>query len=130
MRKLWSLLVAVALVGCAGSPIQVAQTAEQKAYAVYGTFVIAEEQAVKLTAPSSNLSPTAKGAIIAASQKAQPAVDTLLNGLGQYNTARADFEAAKIDKPAFQVVVDKLGGWVAQAQILVGNLTVAIKGAR
>lgn len=130
MTKLWSLLAAVALVGCAGSPIKVAQTTEQKAYALYGTFVIAEEQAAKLTAPTSTLPASAKQAIIAASVKAQPAVDTLLKGLGQYEAARADFEASKIDKPAFQVVVDKLGGWVLQAQELVGGLTTSLKGAR
>lgn len=130
MKKLWCLLAAVALVGCAGSPIKVAQTTEQKAYALYGTFVIAEEQAAKLTAPTSNLSPAAKTAIIAASQRAQPAMDVVLLGISQYEAARADFEAAKIDKPAFQVVVDKLGGWVAQAQALVGPLLISLKGAR
>ncbi len=130
MFKRWfSMVLALALVGCAGSPLKVAQTTEQKAYALYGTFVIAEEQAAKLTAPTSNLSPAAKTAIIAASQRAQPAMDVVLAGISQYETARADFEAAKIDKPTFQVVVDKLGGWVTQAQALVATLLVSLKGA-
>lgn len=130
MTRFVSLVLALALVGCAGSPLKVAQTTEQKAYALYGTFVIAEEQAAKLSAPTSNLSPQAKGAIIAASQKAQPAVDAMLKGLSQYEAARADFEAAKIDKPAFQVVVDKLAGWVQQATGLVNGLSTSLKGAR
>jgi hypothetical protein len=130
MKRLVVLYAAAfVLTACVGSPLRVAQTTEQKAYALYGTFVIAEEQAAKLTAPTSTLAPAAKAAIIAASQRAAPAMDVVISGIGQYEAARADFEAAKIDKPAFQVVVDKLGGWVAQAQALVAGLLVSLKGA-
>lgn len=121
---------AVALSGCAGSPIKVAQTVEQKAYAAYGTFVIVEEQAVKLTAPSSNLSVSQKQAIISATQKAQPAVDTMVVALAKAEAAKADFDAQKIDKPAFQVVVDNLASWVQQATPLVAGLLSAVRGGK
>jgi hypothetical protein len=127
-------LVVVALVGvlsaCAGSPIKVAQTVEQKAYATYGTFVIFEEQAVKLSAPSSNLAPATKAQIINGVQKAQPVVDTMLKSLRQAEQARVEFDAQKIDKPAFQVVVDNLGNWVQQATPLVASLVTVVKGAK
>lgn len=125
-----SLLVVTFVTACVNSPIQVAQTVEQKAYATYGTFVIVEEQAVKLTASASTLSPQVKSSIINAMQRAQPAVDTMMSGFNQYQTARADFEAQKIGQPAFQVVVDNLGKWVTQAEPLVTNLQSAVRGAK
>ena len=130
LRHVWLVASALALTACAGSPIRIAQTVEQKAYATYGTFVIAEEQAVKLSAPASTLSPVVKGQIIVAFQKAQPAVDTMMKGLNAAEQAKADFDAQKIDKPTFQVVVDNLGGWVAQAAPLVATLVSAVKGVR
>ncbi len=121
--------LALALTACAASPIKVAQTTEQKAYAAYGTFVIIEEQAVKLTAPSSNLAPSTKAQIIAGVQKAQPAVDTMLKALNDAEAAKADFDAQRIDKTKFQVVVDNLGGWVQAATPLVASLVSIVRGA-
>lgn len=131
MKRLFLPLVAFALLaGCAGSPVQVAQTTQQKAYALYGTFVIVEEQAVKLTAPTSNLTPAVKTTIINSMQRAQPVVDSMLAANQKAEAAKADFEAKKLDQPAFQIVVDNLGNWVAQAEPLVTSLVSAVKGAQ
>lgn len=129
VRSLVLVAMVAVLSACAGSPIKVAQTVEQKAYATYGTFVIFEEQAVKLTAPSSNLAPSTKAQIIAGVQKAQPAVDTMLKALNQAEAAKADFDAQKIDKTKFQIVVDSLGSWVQQATPLVASLVSVVRGA-
>lgn len=43
-----ALLVAWACVGCSTNPVSIAQTTPQKAYALYGEFVIFEEQAAAL----------------------------------------------------------------------------------
>ena len=131
MKRLFLPLVAIALLaGCVTSPVQVAQTTEQKAYALYGTFVIVEDQAVKLTAPSSALTPAVKAPIINAVQKAQPVVDSMLAATQKAESAKADFDAKKIDTPAFQIVVDNLGNWVSQAEPLVLSLVTAVKGAQ
>jgi len=129
-RDIWIALVVVLVAACANNPVRVAQTTEQKAYALYGTFVIVEEQAVKLTLPTSNLNQQAKASIINAVQRAQPAIDTMLSGLEKAQKAKADFDAQRIDKPAFQVVVDNLGNWVQQAEPLVLSLTTAVKGVQ
>ena len=130
VRNLWLAATALALTACAGSPIKVAQTVEQKAYATYGTFVIIEEQAGKLTSASTSLPPDVKRQIIAAAQKAQPAVDTMLVALSKAESAKADFDAQKIDKSTFQVVIDNLGSWVQQATPLVASLVSVVRGAK
>lgn len=130
VQRSWLLVSIALLAACANSPIKIAQTTEQRAYAVYGTFVIVEEQAVTLTSPASTLSPDVKRAIIAANQRAAPVVDNMRKALSAAEQARADFEAAKTTQPALQVVVDKLAGWVAQAQDLVTALSNATKGVK
>ena len=121
---------AIMLASCAASPIRVAQTLEQRAYAAYGTFVIIEEQVVKLTGPQSTLTRDVQLRLISGVERAQPAVDSLLIALQEYETARADFEAQRIDQPAFQVVVNNLSSWVTTAEPLVTSLLAAIRPER
>ncbi len=129
-RRSVALAATLVLTACVGSPIRIAQTVEQKAYATYGSYVIVQEQAVKLTTPSSTLPAATKVKIVEAFKKAQPAVDTMLKGLNSYEQARGDFETQKIQKPAFQIVVDNLANWVTQAQVLIADLSAAVRGAK
>lgn len=129
----WKNMVVVAavlaLTACAASPIKVAQTVEQKAYAAYGTYVITQEHAADLTSPKSTVSQPVKVAIIQAAQRTQPVIDSMLKGFEQYKTARADFEAQKIDQPTLSVAVNNLDSWVTKAASVLGDLIVAVKGA-
>lgn len=120
---------ALMLTACAGSPIKTAQTVEQKAYAAYGTYVITSEHAAQLTAPTSTVAAPVKLAIIQAAQKSQPVVDSMLKGFQAYQVARSDFDAKKIDQSALSVTVSSLDSWVTQAQAVITNLVVAVKGA-
>lgn len=128
-KKMFVAVVALALTACAGSPIKVAQTVEQKAYAAYGTYVIAEEHAAQLTTPTSTVSQPVKVAILQAAKRSQPVVDSMLQGFQQYQTARADFDAQKIDQPALTVAVNNLDSWVTKATAVIADLIVAVKGA-
>lgn len=122
------VFVASLFTACASTPIGVAQTLEQRAYAAYGTFVIIEEKAAELTGTSSKLSRRSQLQIINGIQSAQPVVDDLQKSLAAYETARADFEAQKIDQPAFQVVVNNLASWVKTAEPLIASLLSATRG--
>ena len=124
------LAAALAVTACAGSPIKVAQTVEQKAYAAYGTYVITSEHAAQLTAPSSTVSAPVKVQIIRAAQASQPIVDSMLKGFQAYQQARADFDAKKIDEPALTVSVNSLNSWVTQATAVIANLVTAVRGAQ
>lgn len=129
-KRFVALAAALVLTACAGSPIKVAQTVEQKAYAAYGTYVITSEHAAQLTSPQSTVAAPVKVAIIKAAQQSQPVVDSMLKGFQQYQTARADFEAQKIDQPALLVTVNNLNSWVTQAQTVIANLVTAVKGVK
>ena len=120
---------ALMLTACAGSPIKVAQTVEQKAYAAYGTYVITAEHAAQLTSPQSKLPQAVKLQIIQLSQRSQPVVDSMLKGFQAYETARADFDAKKIDESALAVTVRNLDSWVNQAALVIENLVSAVRGA-
>lgn len=129
VKRLALVAMALAVTACAGSPIKIAQTVEQKAYAAYGTYVITQEHAAELTSPTSTLSQTVKVAIIQAAQRTQPVVDSMLKGFQQYQAARADFDAQKIDQPTLNVAVNNLDSWVTKASAVIGDLIVAVKGA-
>jgi hypothetical protein len=127
IRVFVALAATAMLAACGANPVRQANTLQQHAYAAYGTFVITEESAVRLTAPGSSLPASAQLAIISGVERAQPVVDTGRDIIAQYEQARADFEAAKIDANAFQVVVDKLGGWVVEAERVVADLLAATR---
>lgn len=127
-RKTMLGVMCAVLAACAANPIRQAETVEQRAYAAYGTFVILEETAVRLTAPGSALPVETQRAIVTAAETAQPVVDTLSATLREYEVAKADFAAAKTEAPVFQVVVDKLGDWVTRAEVALSSLRAAVRG--
>lgn len=125
------VLVAVALVamayGCASSPIGEAETLEQRAYAAYGSFVIAEENVEEVTRDVSPLSDAQRLSLVRAVQAAQPVVDSTMATLEQYQSARADFQAGRAERGTLDAVAERLGGWVEQAEMVVGRLLAAVR---
>jgi len=120
--------VMLLLVSCAINPIGIAQTAEQKFYATYGTYVIMEEAAGRLTSATSTLPPATQLKIVDAVQATQPVVDCMKKGFNEYTAARAEFEAQRQTASAFQVFVDNLKSWVSRAEPLVTGLAAAVRG--
>lgn len=101
------LPAAFALAACAANPVSTAQTVEQKAAALYGQFVIAEQagrdivcpnHAARRVDPTVRCAPTAPAgvvkAIAAVDAIAKPLADTMATAGRTYATARAEVDAA------------------------------------
>lgn len=97
MRRHLAPFVVLLLVGCSTlTPVQRAQTAEQKAYAAYATFVVYEEQAAILMGKP-DVPDTIKHAIQQADALAKPAADVMLIAANKVNSVRAQLEDAPND---------------------------------
>lgn len=95
------------------------------AYATYGTFVIFEEQAVKVTADPA-LPLRARAAIVTADQIAKPVVDSLYEALLLYQAANAEIAAGNGAEAKLLIATGNLNRWVTEAAPLVANLVNAV----
>ena len=127
LKQVYVGALLLALSACAANPLRYADTLEQRGYAAYGTFVIAEESVARLTAPGSTLPRDAQLSMIGVAERAQPVVDDLRSTLAEYQTARADFEAQRVEVGAFQTVVNSLNDWVTRAEKVVAELLASTK---
>ena len=134
MRKLdyryaWLLLLLTALAGCqSANPIAAAETPEQRAYAAYGTFVIAQETAADLVEDTS-IPRGVKLRIIAAEERAKPVADSLLDAYMGFLIIKAEFEAGETSEQRFLSATRELDDWVTQLAPLVAELLRNVKGA-
>lgn len=132
MRILLGLMAVVLMAGSSCSTVNsvaTAQTPQQKAYAVYGTFVVFEEQAATVVALA-DVPQSAKDAIKAADAKAKPVADNLLAATKVVIQATNDVSAGKTTNDKLAIAVTSLSGWVDQATPLVNNLIAAVNGAK
>ena len=116
--------------GCVSNPVAAASDPEQKAYAVYGEFVITEEQAA-LAMQDGSVPLPVKQAIRGADAKAKPSADSLLKAFHDYESAVAAAKASGATTPAatLETVTANLQNWIAQAQGDVTGLIAAVKAA-
>lgn len=118
MYQLRAIPLILLIVACARfDPIGNAETLEQKAFATYGTFVIAEETAAELMG-SPNVPDTVKVTIQTMDGIAKPAADILLDVALEVAQARA---ALQLNPDAS--LVDKLN-------VAVGALDAAYRDAK
>lgn len=105
------LALAVALSACATiNPIGTAQTAEQKAYAAYGTFVVFEEEAAKLV-QSSEVPPDVKENLKRADAVAKPAADALVAAARQVLMVRKQLESGATTDDKLRLAIENLNRW-------------------
>ena len=114
------------LPGCASNPVAVAQDSEQRAYAIYGTFVIVEEQAAKLIGDPQVLNPVVI-AIKSAESRAKPTADALLKAVRDYDDASHQLKTGSGNANNVIVASANLQRWVTQAQTDVAALVAAVK---
>ena len=135
MRKLdyryaWLLLWLVALSGCqSANPMRPAETPEQRAYAAYGTFVIAQETAADLV-EQENIPRGVRLRIIQAEERAKPVADSLLDAYTEYLIIKAEFDAGDTSEQRLVIAAESLDDWVTQLAPLVAELLRNVKGAR
>lgn len=118
--------------GCATTPSDVfkaADTDAQRAYAVYGTFTVLEEQAAALVEDPA-VKPEIKRAIAAADARAKPIVDAMLDTAKVYDDIKEDVQKGVKDKTLLYTVASSLSAWLKNAIPAVENLASAIKGAK
>ena len=116
------LLLLVGLQGCASTnPIAAAETAEQRAYAAYGTFVIFQEKAVDLVGEES-ISDDVKLRIIAAEEQAKPVADGLLEAYVEFLAIKAEFNAGDTSEERLVAAANSLNDWVTRLAPMVNEL--------
>ena len=117
----------LALVACATvNPLSAAKTTEQRAFALYGTFVVAEEAAVDVLALP-GLSAADKANIKAADAAAKPAADALLDAAQQAFRIRAELEAGTSTDDKLRIATANLERWVNETGPKIEALLAAIR---
>ena len=126
----YCLLLLIGLQGCASSnPLAQAETVEQKAYAAYGSFVIAEEQAAKLVS-SGQLNNRQTIAIGRADERAKAVVDDLLVAVLEFEDIKAEFEAFGTGEQRYVNAMNSLNNWTERLVPLISNLLASVRGAQ
>lgn len=111
--------------GCASNPVASAQTVEQKAYAVYGTFVVMEESAAALK-QDPNVITSVKQALVSADAKAKPSADALLQSLRDYEMASDALKAGRSTSDQLSIATANLNAWITRATADVNALVSAV----
>lgn len=120
----------LALVACGTlNPVAHAQTTEQKAYALYGEFVVIEEQAAEV-AKSSEVSASIKLSIAAFDAAAKEAADSLLDAAVLVKSVRDDLARGKTTEEKLLIATANLERWRGELEPKLLRLASAIKGAR
>lgn len=123
------LLVAlVALSGCAtvGGPVAAAETVEQRAFALYGTFAVFEETAADIVEDEA-VPVEIRRAIQSADSRAKPVVDSMLAAALEANRIRLQVAAGTNTTERLLIVVGQLEGWIARAGPLVDGLVASVR---
>lgn len=134
-QNLWAFAVLMWLAplmflsGCQSTnPIGAAETAEQRAYAAYGTFVIFQEKAADLV-EQPELSRGLKLRIINAEEAAKPVAESLLDAYTELLAVRAQFDAGQTTEEKVVIASNNLNSWITRLAPLVNELIRNIKGA-
>ena len=122
------LLALVWLQGCAtiAGPYNAAETAEQRAFALYGTFVVFEERGAAII-NDQTIDVDARRAIQRADAAAKPVADSMLEAALAVNDVRNQLDAPE---GTLVTVTNNLENWVDRFEPLVTNLLNAIRGAK
>jgi hypothetical protein len=126
----WALLCEafILLHGCASTnAVGMASDIEQRAYAVYGTFVVIEERGAQLVGDP-NTPAAVKVVIRLADSKAKPSADALLKATQDYLSIAAQVKAGGSTPAALATATANLTGWITTATADVNNLVSAVKG--
>ena len=114
---LW-LVMGFALVACESiNPVGKAETLEQRAYAVYGTYVLFAEKAADL-AENDALPRSVRLGLVNSEERASPVVTSLLN-------AMQDMQALNNSTTR-----TSLESWIDRALPLINDLVRSVKGAQ
>lgn len=112
---LLTLFVAVACESI--NPVGKAETLEQRAFAVYGTYVIFAEQAADL-AENDALPRSVRLALVTAEERTSPVIESLLNAVQDLQVLNSSTTRTSLES------------WVDRALPLVSDLVRSVRGAQ
>ena len=120
------LVLATLAAACADNPLRVAETLEQKAYAIERSYnVILEDALVVAKDPATNT--TVRRAIQSASERATPVVDSLADAAADAAIERAKLNVGQSTLEKVNVVASNLRDWIDRAQAAMLTLRTAFR---
>lgn len=134
-QPLLALLALLAILpvlhGCPGAynPFKQAVTAEQKAYALYGTYSIFTKKMADLVETGTLPSNVSLG-LIEAESRATPVVNKLSEALDQAVEIAAEVAAGRTSQEKYAIAITNLNKWITEADPLIRNVVDAYKGAK
>lgn len=123
-----TLISILMLPGCAsiGAPVKAAETVEQKAFAIYGIFVVFEETGADLI-EDPGIPINIKRSIQRADADAKPVIDNLLDVALEAQKIRLQVEAGTNTVERLDIVTANLNQWIARASPLVAKLVASVR---
>lgn len=113
-----SFVMVFVMVGCESiNPVGKAETLEQRAFAVYGTYVIFAEQAADL-AENDALPRSVRLALVTAEERASPVINSLLNAVQDLQALNSSTTRTSLES------------WVDRALPLINDLVRSVRGAQ
>lgn len=121
----FSAPVMVAMHGCAvPNPVAVAETNQQRAYALWGSYVIVKEQAAKIYQDADT--PTdVKEILRAANNASTPTFNSLYEALIFYKTVEDELKAGKTTEEQWLIASQSLADWYFKAKPILADFQAA-----
>ncbi len=122
------LVALISLSSCASltAPIEAAETVEQKAFAVYGTFTIFEEAGADIV-ENESIPRKIRAAIQTADGKAKPVIDRLLETAMEAQRIRLQVQAGGNTVERLNIATANLQNWITRAGPLIDQLIDAVR---
>jgi hypothetical protein len=111
------------------NPVAVAETAEQKAFAIYGTYVVFSEQAAILAA-TPTIPASVRLGLVNAEGAAKPSADALKAAYDQAVAIAKEVAVGTSPQERYTIALTNLNRWITDASPTINALKAAVEGAR
>lgn len=115
--------------GCVNSPVQQAETPEQKAYALYGTYVIFQEKAAELVQDPTTPEKV-KEALREADKVAYPVAESLVDAVMEVEAIRRQVSEGVTPEEKLTIAISNLSTIYFSAAPKLLAVVAAVKGAK
>jgi hypothetical protein len=118
-------LLCVLLAACTNNPFKTAETPEQTADALYGSYTIAVEQGAQLL-KDSTVADDVKRPVAEAMVAAKDPANSFQDALIQYSTVRAQLAAGTTTQDKLVIAQQNVDRWLLEAKPLIDKLIAAV----
>lgn len=123
------LVAVVGLTGCKSlNPVRAAETSEQRAYALYGSFIVYEEAATKLI-QDPEVPESLKDGIRELDSVTKPVADSLIDAAVTVLQIRAEVAAGETDRERLIIAIENLDRYINEAAPRIKALGTAVREA-